>query len=102
MDEHLCEGDGRAAIRQALAQGRLLDFFMLVAGGLRTYNAESPFVALEIWGGATCSDCGAVVDEDERLACQRCEETICSGCEVVCSGCDGSWCSQCVTSCAGL
>ena len=49
MDERLCEGDGRSAIRQALAQGRLLDFFMLVAGGLRTYNAESPFVALEIW-----------------------------------------------------
>jgi hypothetical protein len=99
MDERLCEGDGRSTIHQALAQGRLLDFFMLVAGGLRTYNPESPFVALEIWGGATCSDCGAVVDEDEWAACQRCEETICSGCEVACSGCDGCWCSQCVTSC---
>ena len=81
MDEHLCEGDGRTAIRQALGQGRLLDFFMLVAGGLRTYNPESPFVALEMWHGETCSDCGAVVDDDERFACQRCDETVCSECE---------------------
>ena len=34
-------------------------------------------MALEIWYGQTCSDCGAVVDEDERYVCQKCEETIC-------------------------
>ena len=99
MDEHLCEGDSRTAIRQALAQGRLLDFFSLVACGLRSYNAESPFVALEIWHGATCTDCGAVVDEDDGYACQKCDATICEGCECVCSGCEDSCCSGCISGC---
>jgi hypothetical protein len=99
MDDRLCEGHSRQAIRQALSQGRLLDFFTLVANGLRTYNEESPFVALEIWHGATCSNCGAIVDEEERYLCQRCEETICQGCEVACCGCDDCYCSQCITGC---
>lgn len=100
MDDRLCEGHSRHAIRQALVQGRLLDFFMLVANGLRTYNEESPFVALEVWFGVSCADCGALMDEDERYVCQKCEETICSGCEAMCGGCDDSCCSQCITCCA--
>jgi hypothetical protein len=99
LDGILCEGHSRHTIRLALTQGRLLDFFSLVANGLRTYNEESPFVALEIWYGATCADCGAVVDEDDRYVCQRCEETICSGCEAACCGCEDSCCSQCATNC---
>jgi putative hydrolase of the HAD superfamily len=51
MDDLLCEGEGKLAIRQALAQGRLLDFFTLVAGILRNYNPESPFVELALWYG---------------------------------------------------
>jgi len=98
-DELLCEGHSRQAIRQALVQGRLLDFFTLVASGLRTYNEESPFVALEIWSGKTCSDCGAVVDEDESYVCQQCNESTCAGCEAACCGCDNSCCSSCITSC---
>src|SRR4029078_3338290 len=43
MDELLCEGDGKHAIRLALSEGRLLDFFTLVAGLLRTHQPESPF-----------------------------------------------------------
>jgi hypothetical protein len=100
LDEILCEGHSRHAIRQALVQGRLLDFFTLVANGLRTYNEESPFVSLEIWHGVSCADCGAVVDEEERYVCQRCEETICPGCESACCDCDDSCCSQCITGCA--
>jgi hypothetical protein len=99
LDEILCEGHSRHAIRQALTQGRLLDFFTLVANGLRTYNEESPFIALEVWYGQTCSDCGAVVDEEERYVCHRCEETVCPGCETACCGCDDSFCSQCITTC---
>jgi hypothetical protein len=99
MDEHLCEGDSRHAIRQAAVQGRLLDCFTLVANGLRSYNPESPLVALELWSGSTCSDCGTAVDEDESYSCRKCGETICSGCESTCSGCDDSCCSQCITSC---
>jgi hypothetical protein len=100
MDEVLCEGDGRHAIRQALVQGRLLDFFTLIAGILRTYNPESPFVELALWSGSTCSDCGAVVDEDESYSCQKCGQTVCGGCEAACCGCEDSCCSECITSCA--
>ena len=68
LAEVLCEGDGRSAIRQALAQGRLLDFFTLVAGVLRTYNDESPFVAIDVWQGRPCADCG-YLESDEELYC---------------------------------
>lgn len=99
MDERLCEGDGRAAIRQAIHQGRLLDFFTIVANGLRSYNSDSPFVALEIWYGCSCSDCGCMVDEDDRYVCQKCGSTVCSGCQCCCPGCDETCCSGCVTDC---
>jgi hypothetical protein len=99
MDEHLCEGDSRRAIRQALKQGRLLDFFTLVANGLRSYNSDSPFVALEIWYGATCADCGVVMDEDDFYTCQKCNATICNGCECCCASCDESCCSDCTSAC---
>lgn len=98
-DEQLCEGHSRQVIRQALVQGRLLDFFTLVASGLRTYNEESPFVALEIWYGKTCADCGAVVDEDECHVCRKCEESICENCEAACCGCSEACCSSCISHC---
>ncbi len=47
----LCEGDGKAAIRSALQQGRLCDFFLLVTQILQTYNAGSAYVRLEQWTG---------------------------------------------------
>ncbi len=100
MDEILCEGDGRHAVRQALKQGRLLDFFTLVAGILRTYNPESPFVELALWHGGSCSDCGAGVNEDHSYSCQKCGDTVCSECERLCCGCDDGCCSNCIGSCA--
>jgi hypothetical protein len=99
MDEVLCEGDGHRPIRKALAQGRLLDFFTLVHSVLRTYNSESPFVELALWSGSTCSDCGAVVDEEYSYSCHRCGDTICGECETNCGGCDESCCSGCIGSC---
>lgn len=99
MDERLCEGDSRQAIRQALAQGRLLDFFMLVANGLRSYNSDSPFVGLELWYGSTCSDCGVAIDEDEGYACHGCHEVVCGECEVSCATCDNYFCCQCIATC---
>jgi hypothetical protein len=100
MDQVLCEGDGRHAIRQALNQGRLLDFFTLVAGILRTYNPESPFVELALWHGGACSDCGAGMSDDEGYSCQKCGEIVCSECESLCVGCDDSCCSGCMSVCA--
>ena len=98
-DEVLCEGEGKYAIRQALEQARLLDFFTLVAGVLRTYNAESPFVELALWRGVSCDDCGAVVDEGDAYRCQACEDTICGGCESCCARCEESHCASCIRSC---
>jgi hypothetical protein len=100
LDEVLCEGHGRQAIRQALAQGRLLDFFTLVAHVLRTYNPESPFVELASWDGRACRDCGAVVDEDERFVCQQCGADVCDECYVNCAGCGDAHCAGCLTPCA--
>jgi hypothetical protein len=100
IDEILCEGDGKHGIRRALLEGRLLDFFTLVAGVLRTYNPESPFVELVLWSGSSCSDGGALVDEDYSYSCQKCGDTICGECESLCGGCDDSCCSGCIGSCA--
>jgi hypothetical protein len=101
MDEILCEGEGRVAIRQALSHGRLLDFFTLVAQLLRTYNRDSSFVALADWEGQTCSDCGATVDEEDRYTCQACEDDVCNECERTCNNCDDTFCSDCIVYCAG-
>jgi hypothetical protein len=49
--EILCEGEGRNSLRQAWEQGRLYDFFLIVAHLLKTYNPASPYVALEDWFG---------------------------------------------------
>jgi hypothetical protein len=100
MDEILCEGDGKHGIRRALSEGRLLDFFTLVSGVLQTYNAESPFVELALWSGSSCSDCGALVDEDYSYSCQKCGDSICGECETVCGGCDDSCCSSCIGMCS--
>lgn len=99
--ERLCEGESHVAIRQAIQQGRLLDFFTLVANGLRSYNSDSPFVSLEVWFGGTCIDCGRVVVEDDRFTCQGCEQCVCDGCESSCCHCGHTYCSECSFACAG-
>lgn len=99
MDKILCEGEGRHTIRQALSQGRLLDFFMVVVGILRTYNSESPYVELALWQGGSCADCGTAIGEGERYTCQKCDVTVCGECDSACCGCDDSCCSDCTGSC---
>ena len=99
-DEAVCEGDGRGPIRKALEQGRLLDFFLIVAGILRTYNDGSPFVALADWHGVHCADCGCNMSADDRWSCERCGEGVCDDCRVTCAGCDATFCGACVTCCA--
>jgi hypothetical protein len=99
LDEALCEGEGHRAIRQALAEGRLLDFFTVVAGILRTYNDESAFVALAVWEGRNCDDCGALVSDDEWSACHHCGDAVCDECLVSCGGCGNSHCNSCLVDC---
>ena len=47
----LCEGDAQPAIRLALQQGRLFDFFQIVQQVLGTYNSSSAYVQLSEWEG---------------------------------------------------
>ncbi|MCB9953658.1 MAG: hypothetical protein H6824_22020 [Planctomycetaceae bacterium] len=95
----LCEGDAQSAIRSALEQGRVFDFFTLVAHVLRTYNAGSPYVALSEWFGTPCADCAAGVSDDERWLCENCSSCLCGDCTVRCAECDDSHCHECTTSC---
>jgi len=99
QDERLCEGEGRAAIRAAIAQGRLLDFFTIVSQTLFTYARGSAYVELDRWDGESCHDCGSTVYEDERCYCHRCDEILCDGCSVTCQGCDYGYCSECISAC---
>jgi hypothetical protein len=99
--DQLCEGDGRSAVRCALREGRLFDFFVLVRQILHTYNPGSAYVSLERWTGIECRDCGSLVGEDDRSFCEPCEVDICCNCSSGCAACGRSCCSECVETCSG-
>ncbi|MEX0866289.1 MAG: hypothetical protein WD030_02955 [Pirellulales bacterium] len=99
QDESVCEGEGRPAIRGALRQGRLLDFFVIVANLLQNYNSGSPYVSLSDWEGVACNDCGSSVSDSERWSCEKCETSICGDCYISCVRCDGIYCSECAVRC---
>jgi len=100
-DGELCAGEGRPAIRHALAEGRLADFFLIVANILRTYNHDSAYVTLELWRGRPCMDCGTHTGEDESVSCTRCDRSVCNDCYVYCESCHSTYCSDCSSQCAG-
>lgn len=100
-DSVLCEGDGKAAIRTALEEGRLFDFFLLVRQILETYNSSSAYVQVKEWAGVTCVDCGSTTDRDEASYCERCESDLCSDCVSCCGECGRTSCSECRTVCQG-
>ena len=100
-EKRLCEGEGKVAIRQALQQGRLFDFFLLVRQILETYNSGSAYTSLSNWGGRDCSDCGRRTYEDESTSCDRCSDHICFDCSSRCEQCDRYCCTTCCTTCAG-
>jgi hypothetical protein len=98
-DQVLCEGDGRACIGRALAEGRLYDFFTIVDRLLHTYAPGRAYAELDQWHGTPCHDCGGIVDEDDYCTCGRCDEMICLDCSALCSHCDQSCCGRCIDSC---
>ncbi|TWU33421.1 hypothetical protein Q31b_57380 [Novipirellula aureliae] len=100
MDERLCEGEGQAAIKMALAQGRLYDFFAIVCQILQTYNADSAYISLDAWDGVECSECGDVISGDSRRQCDRCECELCNDCASSCSQCSETLCDDCSKSCS--
>lgn len=99
-DGSLCEGDGKAPIRNALRQGRLCDFFLLVRQILQTYNASSAFVRIGEWDGKSCTDCGDSCQRDTSY-CDNCNCNLCSECGVSCAACDGLLCNECRGACHG-
>jgi len=113
-DERLCAGDAGAAINTALANGRVCDFFLLVRSVLTTYNAGSPYVAIDQWHGTPCYECGYTTNADESHCCTSCDndycdecssycrvcnETTCLGCLDKCEACEDFICSSCMTKC---
>nr|ADY61379.1 hypothetical protein Plabr_3792 [Rubinisphaera brasiliensis DSM 5305] len=99
QDETVCEGEAYHPIRTALLQGRIYDFFVIVAGLLRTYNSASPFVSLSDWNGISCADCGTSTYDDERWSCEKCDAYLCDECHMHCPDCDGTYCCECTTRC---
>lgn len=97
--EQLCEGEGRSAIAAALAECRLLDFFLLVSQVLHTYGRGNAYVELTAWRGVPCDDCGQNVDEDERYVCHHCDSTLCDSCAGTCEHCQQSFCTSCLHKC---
>jgi hypothetical protein len=95
----LCEGDATPAIRSALSEGRLLDFFLLVRSVLETYNPKSPYVPIEDWEGVRCGDCDAAVPLSETSRCQNCERRLCDDCHRSCSSCNDGYCYECRADC---
>jgi hypothetical protein len=99
QDESLCEGDGHLPILNALRQGRLYDFFVIVANLLRTYNSGSPYIALSDWHGVECTACGCTSSDDDIRSCEKCETSLCTDCCEFCEDCSGSFCSECTSCC---
>ena len=99
--ESLCEGEGSDAIRRALDEGRIYDFFCIVDHVLRNYNPDSAYVQIEDWNGISCKACGDNVDEDDAVGCCKCETELCLDCSTMCESCVDRFCSECISSCDG-
>jgi hypothetical protein len=113
--EKLCEGEGAAAIRAALEEGRLCDFFTMIRSILNTYSPDSPYIALHDWDGEPCYDCGYVINSENSYYCgfcdhgyceecssycRLCDETVCLGCAGQCPHCEEMVCPNCISRCA--
>jgi hypothetical protein len=97
--DRLCEGEGKSQIRNALEEGRLFDFFVLVRQVLRNYNADSAYVTLDEWMCETCSGCGDRVAPEQINCCSDCNGCFCSNCLTGCLGCDADICHSCRKGC---
>jgi hypothetical protein len=98
-DGSLCAGDATAPLNKAVAEGRLVDAFLLVRAVLVHYNPHSPHVPLSEWDGFLCADCQTRGDRDERYSCEGCGCDLCGECALSCSACSSSRCADCLTPC---
>jgi hypothetical protein len=95
--DRLCEGEGRVPIKNALWQGRLFDFFLIVRQTLETYTPGSAYVELGEWNGQRCEDCDC--RSEDMFTCERCAATVCGDCMSDCIGCGTIACGACKTAC---
>ena len=100
-DDILCEGEGRSAIRRALQQGRLFDFFLLVRQIVENYNPSSAYAVIKDWNGVKCYDCGSTSSDDDVSCCRRCDHELCSDCGSCCESCQCFCCNECSSACSG-
>jgi hypothetical protein len=98
-NERLCEGDGYTAIRAALEQARLIDFFSIVKSILNTYSPDSPYISLDDWSGVACYDCGGMIDSESTYYCYSCDRDFCESCSSYCRSCDETCCLGCGGNC---
>jgi len=98
-NEKLCEGDAYTAIRSALQEGRLCDFFTMARSILNTYNPDSPYVSLDEWDGEPCYECGYVMSRDDSFYCSFCERVFCEECTTCCRSCNEVVCLGCAAKC---
>ena len=126
---YLCTGDAIYSINKAVAEGRILDYFLIVNSILHTYGS-SPYIGIQAWTGTSCPNCinhytgkgfycewcDVTYCLDCRSSCTSCEynvcegclpyecekcyERMCSSCETVCRECDTCICKKCMESCA--
>jgi hypothetical protein len=101
QDDRMCEGDAQPAIKFALQQGRLFDFFQIVEQVLGTYNPSSAYVTLREWDGSLCGNCGYSADPDDSRECSGCDAFICDSCIYRCSDCEDPFCGNCEHTCNG-
>ena len=102
--DRLCEGDGQPAIKLALEQGRLLDFFQIVEQVLGNYNPSSAYVEISAWHGSAsedCGHCGHATASSDLCECASCEANVCNECTYGCHACSDSFCGNCNETCAG-
>ena len=98
-DDRLCTGESTNAVKSALLEGRLADFFLIVRSLLQTYNPDSPYVSLDVWRGTECHECSERVREDDRYYCEDCQHDVCNDCMSSCAACGDSSCYGCLINC---
>jgi len=89
----ICIGDGKAPCANALAEGRIADYFDIVNTVLNTYGENNgPHVSIDAWKYSSCYDCGNTLYEEYPCELPGCDHIICDECTVACN-CDNCFCN---------
>ncbi len=90
----VCLGKAESAVRAAWYQGRIYDYFCIVARVLNTYSPDTAYQASYVWFNDT---------DDRRVArCAVCEDPLSTGdYELFCAVCLQDICESCVAAVVG-